>query len=223
MLNKIKRILPPTFKKTARKCIKAVKYNYRRQIIRIPVLRSGPIKIILGAAETHQDGWYSSNENWLDITNAEHWKNVLHNKQLITHAVAEHVFEHLTPEECRASLEHIFKALQPGGRLRIAVPDGYNPDPEYIRHVGINGIGDDAADHKQLLNVDTLSQLMQDAGFKIKPIEYFDKNGQLHTSDFDITDGNIQRSRKHATDKIRATWSFPDAATSLIIDGIKAS
>ena len=55
----IRKLLPKPLKKLARKSIKAVKYRYRRELIKIPVARDENIKIILGAAETFQDGWYS--------------------------------------------------------------------------------------------------------------------------------------------------------------------
>lgn len=217
----IRKLLPKPLKKLARKSIKAVKYRYRRELIKIPVARDESIKIILGAAETFQDGWYSSNENWLDIANPTHWQNVLHGKKLLTHACAEHVFEHLTYNECQIALKNIYNAMKSGGRLRIAVPDGYNPNPEYIRHVGINGIGDDASDHKQLLNVDVLSKLLIEAGFAASAVEYYDKDGTLHANPFNKEDGYIKRSRNNIKSGEKPVWSFPDAETSLIVDGLK--
>ena len=41
------------------------------------------------------------------------------------HVGAEHVFEHLTWDEARAALANISQYLKDGGRIRIAVPDGY--------------------------------------------------------------------------------------------------
>ena len=38
-----------------------------------------------------------------------------------------------------------------GGSLRIAVPDGNNPNKEYRDNCGINGFGADASDHKQFI------------------------------------------------------------------------
>jgi predicted SAM-dependent methyltransferase len=219
--NMIRQMIPKPLKKIARQLIKAVKYAYRRQAIKRPISQNQPIKIILGAAETYREGWYSSNENWLDITNPTHWKNVMQGKQLLIHAVAEHVFEHLTYAECQIALKHISNAMQFGGRLRIAVPDGYNPNTDYIRHVGINGIGDDASDHKQLLNVDVLTTLLTEAGFKATPIEWYDKGGTLHTPAYAQADGFIQRSRVNAPLNYKDVWAFPDSETSLIIDGIK--
>ena len=167
-------------------------------------------------------GGIQSNENWLDIANPAHWQNVMQGKQLLTHGhAAEHVFEHLTYDECQIALKNIYQSMKSGGRLRIAVPDGYNPNPEYIRHVGINGIGDDASDHKQLLNVDVLSKLLTDAGFATTAVEYYDKDGTLHTNPFNKADGYIKRSRNNIKSGEKPVWSFPDAETSLIVDGLK--
>lgn len=218
----IKKLLPRPVKIAGRKLIKFVKYRYRQYAIKQPVRAGRPIRIILGAAETFQPGWYSTNENWLDVTNAKHWQKVFNNKPLLTHAVAEHVFEHLTYEEAQRALRHINQHMPVGGRVRIAVPDGYNPDPTYIRHVGINGIGDDASDHKQLLNVDVLSGLLTEAGFTPELVEGYSKDGTLVQRPYSTDDGFIMRSRANPLLKDRKHWDFVDAETSLIVDGRKA-
>jgi predicted SAM-dependent methyltransferase len=219
----IKPVLPSEFRLLCRREVKRMKYFVRRQLIRYPVTRRQQIKIILGAAETYQKGWYSTNENWLDITNPKHWDKVFAGKPTVTHMVAEHVLEHLTYEEAARALKMAYDHLVPGGRIRIAVPDGYNPNPEYIRHVGINGIGDDAADHKLLLNVDTLRELLRGAGFKVEQLEGYDSNRNLVSKAYDVQDGYIQRSRQNEEcyKDSPGLWPFPDSHTSLIMDGIK--
>lgn len=176
------------------------------------------MKIIVGAAETWQPGWYSTNEQWLDITREKDWQAVFKGKRLITHVVAEHVFEHLTPGQSRTALTLIAAHLVDGGRVRIAVPDGYHPDEDYLRHVGIGGIGDDAADHKQLLTVDSLSALLTEAGFRPHHIEGYDAGGTLVARGWSAEDGHIRRSRVNS---LNSPWSFVDADTSLIVDGVK--
>ena len=66
-------------------------------------------KIIVGAAETHQSGWHSTNEQWLDITKRKDWEKIFENKGRIKSIVAEHVFEHLTEEESKTALALILK------------------------------------------------------------------------------------------------------------------
>ena len=124
-------------------------------------------------------------------------------------------------QEAQRALEYIYSYLKPGGRVRIAVPDGNNPDPDYIRYVGINGIGDDAADHKQLLTSGALKDLMEGSGFQAQHIEGYDEKGQLLQNPYHMKDGFIMRSRVHKDTTLDTPWSFPDAHTSLIVDGIK--
>ena len=39
------------------------------------------VNIILGAALTNQKGWFSTNEEWLDISKAEHWNRFFNSKK----------------------------------------------------------------------------------------------------------------------------------------------
>ena len=87
--------------------------------------------MILGAALTSQKGWFSSNEEWLDITNETHWQRLFSKRRNLSNAVAEHVFEHLTEREMGKALFLIHKYLKKKGTLRIAVPDGNHPDKDY--------------------------------------------------------------------------------------------
>ena len=66
----------------------------------------------------------------------------------------------------RNSLRLIFANMVDGGSLRIAVPDGNNPNQEYRNHCGINGIGADASDHKQFMTYELLSREVEKIGFK---------------------------------------------------------
>ena len=54
------------------------------------------LKIILGAVLTYQKDLFSTNEEWLDITNSNHWEKIFGSENRISKAVAENVFEHLT-------------------------------------------------------------------------------------------------------------------------------
>ena len=213
--------MPAPFKRVIRLFMKMVRYRVRLWRVRRAVKAGGAMRIIVGAAETYQAGWFSTNEQWLDITKKSDWDSVFPTKGNVTHVLAEHVFEHLTAEEAARSLSFIFELLGPMGRVRIAVPDGFNPDREYIRHVGIKGIGADASDHKQLLNKVSLQTLLSDAGFQIECLEGYDEEGKLHVRRYDAEDGFVLRSRR-TTRRITAEgWHFKDAQTSLIMDGVK--
>ncbi len=218
----VKLIVPSGARRTLRQAQKSAVYFFRRQGIRIPVARSALLKIIVGAAMTRQAGWYSTNEQWLDITNAQHWKNVFCGKALLTHVLTEHVFEHLTEDETRRALGLLWQHMLPGGRIRIAVPDGYHPDSTYLKHVGIAGIGADAEDHKQLLNSDSLCRFLEDAGFVSEMREGYRGDGELVQKPINPSSGLVIRSRSNAeTMADRKGWDFVDANTSLVVDGIR--
>jgi predicted SAM-dependent methyltransferase len=220
MRNVLKSAVPGSVRREMRQMQKSVVYFARRQGIRIPVAVGKPIRIIVGAAMTHQAGWYSTNEQWLDITRAEDWRRIFGGKPLLTHVLAEHVFEHLTAAETRAALGHVARHMRPGGRIRIAVPDGYHPDPTYLRHVGIAGIGADAEDHKQLLNCDSLARYLDGAGFTAELKEGYRSDGSLVQTPLDPGLGLVIRSRSNAVTMAgRAGWDFVDANTSVIVDG----
>ena len=214
----MKKLIPARLRAGIRRLIKAVRYRHRRLRIARAVRAGEPIKVILGAAQTWQAGWYATNEQWLDITRAADWRQVFKGRRMISHVVAEHVFEHLTPDQCRGALRHIHDHLVEGGRLRIAVPDGYNPSEEYRRHVAVGGIGDDADDHKQLLNADSLYALLAEAGFEPRLVEGYDRRGNLVRGSWSPDDGFIRRSRANPDS---GAWGFVDANTSLIIDAVK--
>jgi len=200
-----------------RSASKVIRYRYRRARIRYAVAHQSEVKIILGAAETSQPGWYGTNEQWLDITKPGDWTAIFGERRIVSHAVAEHVFEHLTPDETMRALTLIASYLTPRGRVRIAVPDGYNPNSEYLRNVCVGGVGDDAADHKQLLNVDVLSFALRRAGFEPRQVEGYQKDGSLVQERWSDADGFIRRSRQNAPNP---AWKFPDATTSLIVDAV---
>lgn len=221
MISLLRKVLPAPVKRIIRALIKKVKYTYRYFVMKRVASRGEDIRIIVGAAETFQGGWYSTNEQWLDITKKADWLNVFGEKKQVTHIVAEHVFEHLTHAECKNTLTHMAAHMSKGARVRIAVPDGYNPSDEYIRHVGINGIGDDASDHKQLLNSDVLSDLLRDSGFDPILVEGYDSKKTLIQTEFSMDDGYIMRSRAHGVNDNQFVVDFPDSHTSLIVDGIK--
>ena len=111
--------------------------------------------------------------------------------------------------------------MKKNAKIRIAVPDGYNPDRTYIKNVCINGIGDDAQDHKQLLNKDILFEILNKSNFKPILVEGYDKNKNLTSKKFSNDEGFIRRSRQNKDINLEKIWGFKDSKTSLIVDGVK--
>lgn len=175
-----------------------------------------PCHLVVGANHKFQEGWIGLERYTLDVTVAADWARIFEPDSLDT-VLAEHVWEHLPPEQARAATSLCFRYLKPGGRLRLAVPDGCFPHPEYIEFVRPGGSGPGAWDHHELYTEASLRRLMEDAGLSVQALEFFDQHGQFHAADWSVDDGYIRRSTRFYRD-----FRFGDHYyTSLILDGIK--
>jgi len=110
----------------------------------------GDRKIIAGSAATTQAGWVSADYPLLDLTDARTFAAIIDSRS-VSNFLAEHVWEYLSPEDGVRAGANCFKVLKQGGALRIAVPDGFHPDAEYIAQVRSDGSGAGEKDHKVLL------------------------------------------------------------------------
>lgn len=131
--------------------------------------------------------------------------------------LAEHVWEHLTPGDGVVAAKTCFDYLRPGGRLRLAVPDGFNPSPEYREWVRPGGSGAGAEDHKALYTHESMDRLLTGVGFQVELLEYFDADGKFHFTDWDPADGVIHRSRRFDERNRDGRLGY----TSLIVDAHK--
>ena len=126
----------------------------------------------------------------------------------------------MTEAEGRAAARLCFEYLRPGGYLRVAVPDGNFPDPEYQRTVQIGGPGPldhPAADHKIVYTAGLFADVFRDAGFTVDMLEHCDERGRFHYHQWDAAQGKIYRS-------LRFDHRNQDGAlksVSLILDAIK--
>lgn len=176
-------------------------------------------KIDLGASRKGYEGeWLLTDIDVLDITREKDWKIIV-DQNAPTHLMAEHVWEHLTLEQAKLANQNCYRFLQSGGRLRIAVPDGNHPDPAYIEHVRVGGSGPGADDHKVLYTYQTLSKSLEEAGFKVELLEYWDEEGCFHKNHWDAEDGFIRRSADHDPRNKDGVLDY----TSVIIDGFKTA
>jgi predicted SAM-dependent methyltransferase len=218
----IRRLVPIEWRQHLRDLRKRIIYTGRYINIRLLSKTASSLKIIAGAALTSQAGWLSTNQEWLDVADEEDWKKIFGTKKIITHVVAEHVFEHLTEREVKKALSNFRRFMKPNARIRIAVPDGNNPNKEYLKQVGVAGLGPDAQDHKQLFTAEKLTKALEEFGFHVNVLEGYLSNGELVSLPYDVNDGFIIRSRNNVNASTVEGWDFVDARTSLIVDGIKA-
>lgn len=184
--------------------------------IKITIKSKDNLKIIIGSSDTRYKGWVSTDINTLDITSLDNWK-FFFDLNSIDCILAEHVFEHLTPEEAIIACNNCSKFLKKGGNLRIAVPDGYFPNKEYIEATKPGGSGAGAKDHKVLYDFKSIHKIFDKTLFDCKLIEYFDQNGKFKNIKLDIDKGYIIRSRFN---DVRNTIDIINY-TSLIVDLIK--
>lgn len=190
-----------------------------KKIIKYFILRVQLVffkKIIIGSSGTKYFGWISTDKEILNVLKTDDFKRLL-KKNMIEAFLAEHVWEHLTLEESRIANKNCYFFLKKGGHLRIAVPDGYNPNPEYINNVKIGGKGKGGKDHKVLYNYKMTLKEFNNIGFRVKLLEYWDENANFHSMDWKKRDGMIRRSSRYDKRNIKGRLEY----TSLIVDAIK--
>jgi len=175
------------------------------------------IKLNIGSASINYDKkWIPSDIHTLNILNVDDWKkNLLIFKA--TNIMAEHVWEHLFEHEIRIANVNCYNFLKKGGKLRLAVPDGYFPNEEYIGYVKPGGFGAGSDDHKILFNYKTLKIYLEEIGFRVNLLEYWDEEGKFHYNEWNVSDGFIERSSKFDERNQNGKLKY----TSLIVDAIK--
>lgn len=170
------------------------------------------MKIEIGGVG-NQPGWVVTQINTLNLLKEGDWQKFSNIKMLL----AEHVWEHLSRTEAQKAAEMCYKHLSLGGHLRVAVPDGYHPDTDYIEYVRPGGSGVGADDHKILYTYKTLAHIFESVGFNVTLLEYWDEDGEFHHIPWDVDDGRIRRSLRFDP---RNTDGQPHY-TSIILDARK--
>ncbi|HYC33270.1 MAG TPA: hypothetical protein VEB59_13350 [Gemmatimonadales bacterium] len=199
-----------------------------RQLLRqVPMVRqfrqkmvaTAPSKhIVIGAGATQEPGWIPTQIEFLNLLEPADWARFFLADTLDA-MLAEHVWEHLTPEEGLAAARTCYGYLKPGGYLRVAVPDGFHPSPTYIDWVKVGGaspmqIGND---HKVLYTYPVLRDLFERAGFRVVLHEYFAEQGRFHYHEWHPGEGRIQRSKRFDRRNRGGELAF----TSIILDAVK--
>jgi len=161
--------------------------------------------------------WVCVDKDILDITNSNAWQSFTKTTEAVDNILAEHVWEHLTDEDTALANANCYKFLKKGGRLRIAVPDGNNPDKEYVERVKPGGSGLGSEDHKVLYTLDLMQERLSKAGFRIELVEYWNNDGVFVANKMDIKDGFIKRSKEFDPRNKSGKLGY----TSLIVDAIK--
>jgi predicted SAM-dependent methyltransferase len=199
----------------ARRAAREIRRRRNSALIRSSLSLS-PRRVVIGASGTFDSGWIPTEVEALNILCEADWRRFFE-PDSIDALLAEHVWEHLTEEEGLQGAALCRRYLKPGGYLRIGVPDGNHPDPEYIEYVKIGGKGAGAADHKILFTYRTARSLFERAGFEVRLYEYFDEDGTFHYADWSPADGLIHRSKRFDKRNRDGRLRF----TSIVLDAVK--
>jgi predicted SAM-dependent methyltransferase len=175
-----------------------------------------PKQIVVGSSGIHDEGWTPTDIEYLNLLHPSDW-DAFFKPNTIDAMLAEHVWEHLTPEHGAIAAANCFTYLKPGGYLRVAVPDGLHPDPVYREWVRVGGSGMGADDHKVLYTYQTFVALFEKAGFRCNLLEHFDEQGNFHATDWSPQKGRILRSKRFDERNQGGELNY----TSIILDAIK--
>jgi predicted SAM-dependent methyltransferase len=189
--------------------------NHERRVRRLRERLAGatPLNVVIGAGATEFPGWFNTDREVLDIVSPRDWAE-LFAVGSIDRLLAEHVLEHLSEEQCRIAVGECYRYLKQGGLFRVAVPDGYRRDPSYVVEATPPNDG-----HQALYNIDTLTTLLENTGFVVDPLEYFDAQEEFHAQPWDENEGHVQRSIRF--DSQTAFQRDQMFYTSLIVDARK--
>jgi predicted SAM-dependent methyltransferase len=188
----------------------------KRLILRLRLLGRRPLRIVVGASGFAQPGWVATDITALDLLREGDWRPIFAEGS-IDAILAEHVWEHLSADDGLAAARRCRRYLRPGGRLRIAVPDGLHPDPAYVAAVRPGGSGPGADDHKVLYTYQSLQSMLAGAGLQASALEHFDEAGQFRAAPWDPADGLVRRSRRFDPRNAGGRLAY----TSLIMDGLR--
>jgi predicted SAM-dependent methyltransferase len=190
--------------------------NYASYKLLWAIKKQAEIRIILGAGATVCEGFVSTDRPQLDICSKASFEKYFR-PDTVGVFVAEHVWEHLSLEDGALAFGNCFEFLKPGGVLRIAVPDGFHPNAGYIDRVRPGGCGEGAEDHKVLYDYRTLSALLENAGYKVRLLEWFDEEGKFQYENWSVEWGLIRRSSRFDERNSLTPLTY----TSLIVDAIR--
>ncbi len=210
------------FVRRARRAAKKIRKAYYRRFgardFRRALARCPRTKIVIGAGNKPERDWLLTQIEFLNLLQPSDWEGFFR-PDSIEAMLAEHVWEHLTPEEGLAAARTCFKYLRPGGYLRVAVPDGLHPDPTYLGWVRVGGKSpmQIANGHKVLYTHDTLKGLFESAGYRVRLYEYFDGAGRFHYHEWDEKAGKIWRSKRFDSRNTGGQLVF----TSIVLDAVK--
>lgn len=163
-------------------------------------------KININSNRRHSSGWLNTDKKTLDITQETSWLQNNIEKKSLNKILAEHIINKLEEKDIESVIQNFKQFIASDGLLRIAVPDGYHPDKEYIKKI--------KQKNNTLYNYKELIELFNKYGFVADVLEHFDENGNFHFKEWNKEDGFVKRSSRYDKRNRKKKLSY----TSLIID-----
>jgi predicted SAM-dependent methyltransferase len=171
------------------------RYSFRKKIAATQTCNA-PLRLNIGAGGTEYPGWISAEKREFDIVATPSFSRFF-GEYKIRNILAEHVIEHIRRDEFQLFLIKIRPFLHKNATIRIAVPDASHPS-RYVRDLTKpGGLEAGANDHKEFYNIGMMELIAQQAGYRLKPVEYFDSNGFFHYIEQNWENGYISRSFKN--------------------------
>jgi predicted SAM-dependent methyltransferase len=197
MVSKLARaLLPAPARSTLRALAKPLLKRARARRLRRDLMQE-PRRVVIGASGVFEPGWVPTDSDQLNLLRPESWLEFVQPGSIDV-LLAEHVWEHLTLAEGRKAAAVCHRFLKPGGYMRVAVPDGYFPDPQYQDDIRVDGPagGGPLGGHKVVYTYRELTEVFESAGFETKLLEHHDEQGVFHMTEWDVADGMIHRSKR---------------------------
>lgn len=127
-----------------------------------------PLRLNIGAGGVHLAGFTAIDRD----TGGEAWPLSVEDGS-VEEIVASHVLEHFSHRDAGAVLRHWVEKLQPGGRIRLAVPDFEDLASRYLKGEAVNvqgyvmgGHTDQNDRHGCLFDREALTELMAQVGLE---------------------------------------------------------
>ena len=192
------------------------RHSRATRLLRRQIESHDRIRLAIGS-ETHcSEDWIPAESDQIDLANAASWSSFFQ-KSSVDAILAEHVWEHLSEHDGKIAARNCFQFLQPGGYLRVAVPDGFHPSQprQALGRLGGSEIG--TVGCGTLYNYRSFANAFLAVGFQVQLIEFFDQEGVFHSNHWDVSKGLVKRSLLFD----ERNTAQPFAYTSLVLDAIK--
>lgn len=193
--------------------IKLIQYLLKGKI-EVLLKKKKAVNIIIGAGNTRYKGWVCTDLPVFNVLKASDWLSIFQ-KRSIDRILAEHVIDYWKEDKFRLFLRTASLFLSNNGYIRIAVPDGFNPNPAYAKYirsgVDLNGFSDRKA---MFYDYIMITKILSEEQYNHRFLEYFNEKSEFIYYPWKREDGFVKRSAEYD----KRNKNVPLSYTSLIVD-----